>query len=123
MKFCWATLTINNLEESLKFYQEIVGLQVNRRFNAGPDLEIVFLGVGETKLELLFDKKSRKVNIGQDISLGFEVESVDKMLAQLKEKGIKIHSGPFQPNPNIKFFYLLDPNGLKVQMVENINIL
>ena len=123
MKFCWATLTINNLEESLKFYQEIVGLQVNRRFNAGPDLEIVFLGVGETKLELLFDKKSRKVNIGQDISLGFEVESVDKMLTQLKEKGIKIHSGPFQPNPNIKFFYLLDPNGLKVQMVENINIL
>ena len=123
MKFCWATLTINNLEEYLKFYQEIVGLQVNRRFNAGPDLEIVFLGVGETKLELLFDKKSRKVNIGQDISLGFEVESVDKMLAQLKEKGIKIHSGPFQPNPNIKFFYLLDPNGLKVQMVENINIL
>jgi len=123
MKFCWATLTINNLEEYLKFYQEIVGLQANRRFNAGPDLEIVFLGVGETKLELLFDKKSRKVNIGQDISLGFEVESVDKMLAQLKEKGIKIHSGPFQPNPNIKFFYLLDPNGLKVQMVENINIL
>jgi len=123
MKFCWATLTINNLEEYLKFYQEIVGLQANRRFNAGPDLEIVFLGVGETRLELLFDKKSRKVNIGQDISLGFEVESVDKMLAQLKEKGIKIHSGPFQPNPNIKFFYLLDPNGLKVQMVENINIL
>ena len=123
MKFCWATLTVNNLEESLKFYQEIVGLPINRRFNAGPDLEIVFLGVGETKLELLFDKKSRKVNIGQDISLGFEVESVDKMLAQLKEKGIKIHSGPFQPNPNIKFFYLLDPNGLKVQMVENINIL
>ena len=123
MKFCWVTLTVNNLEGSLKFYQEIIGLQVNRRFNAGPDLEIVFLGDGETKLELLCDKKSREVNIGQDISLGFEVESVDKTLAKLKEKGIKIHSGPFQPNPNIKFFYLLDPNGLKVQMVENINIL
>ena len=123
MKFCWVTLTVNNLEGSLKFYQEIIGLQVNRRFNAGPDLEIVFLGDGETKLELLCDKKSREVNIGQDISLGFEVESVDKTLAKLKEKGIKIHSGPFQPNPNIKFFYLLDPNGLKVQLVENINIL
>ncbi|MBE3094449.1 MAG: VOC family protein [Actinobacteria bacterium] len=123
MKFCWTTLTVNNLEESLKFYQEIIGLQLNRRFNAGSDLEIAFLGDGETKLELLCDKKSKKVNIGQDISLGFEVESVNKTLAQLKEKGIKIHSGPFQPNPNIKFFYLLDPNGLKVQMVENINIL
>jgi len=42
------------------------------------------------------------------------------MISDLKEKGIDIHSGPFQPNPDIKFFYLLDPNGLKVQLVENI---
>lgn len=33
---------------------------------------------------------------------------------------IDIHSGPFQPNPHTKFIYLLDPNGLKVQLVENI---
>lgn len=120
MKFCWTTLNVNNLEESLKFYQEIVGLTVDRRFKAGQDLEIAFLGNGGTKLELIWNKTSREVNIGKDISLGFEVESVDKTIADFKEKGIKIHSGPFQPNPNIKFFYLLDPDGLKVQMVENI---
>jgi lactoylglutathione lyase len=119
MKFCWSTLMVNNLEESLKFYREIIGLQVDRRFKAGPGFEIAFLGDGETKLELICNETSRKVNIGLDISLGFEVESVDKMLVYLKEKGIEIHSGPFQPNSHIKFFYLLDPNGLKVQLVEN----
>ena len=111
------------MEKSLKFYQEIIDLPVDRRFKAEPGVEIAFLGDEETKLELISNNTSREVNIGLDISLGFEVESVDKMLAYLKEKGIEIHSGPFQPNPHIKFFYLLDPNGLKVQLVENINIL
>jgi lactoylglutathione lyase len=120
MKFCWTTLNVKNLEESLKFYQEIVGLPIKRRFTSGPDVEIVFLGDDETKLELVSGNKSREVNVGQDVSIGFVVESVDKMLTYLKGKGIEIQSGPFQPNPAIKFFYILDPDGLKVQFVENI---
>lgn len=121
MKFCWVTVSVNNFEESLKFYKEIIGLSINRRFKAGPDTEIAFLGDGQTKLELISDKKIGNANIGKDISLGFEVESADKMIKYLKKKGIEIESGPFQPNPNIKFFYVLDPNGLKVQLVENIS--
>ena len=121
MKFCWTTLNVNNLEESLNFYKEIVGLSVNRRFEVGSDIEIAFLGDGETKLELIWNKNKKEVSIGDDISIGFEVDSVEKMIQYLKEKGIEIESGPFQPNPNIKFFYIRDPNGLKVQMVENIH--
>ncbi len=122
MKICWATINVNNLEKSLKFYQEIIGLSVDRRFKAGPDTEIVFLGDGETKLELIYDKTVKGISIGLDISLGFEIESVDKMLLSLKEKNIEIYSGPFQPNPYIKFLYILDPSGLKVQLVENTNV-
>lgn len=120
MKFCWSTIRVNDMEESLKFYQEIVGLNISRRFEAGPGVEIGFLGDGETKVELICDENSKNVNLGEDISLGFEVDSVDKMMKFLKEKGIDIHSGPFQPNPHTKFFFVMDPNGLKIQFVENI---
>lgn len=120
MKFCWSTITVENMQESLNFYQEIVGLTVDRRFQAGPGVEIAFLGDGETKIELVCNEANKKVTIGQDISLGFEVKSVDEMMAFVKGKGIDIHSGPFQPNPHIKFFYVVDPNGLKIQFVENI---
>ena len=120
MKFCWTTLKVKNMEESLRFYQEIVRLGVDRKFKAGPGMEIAFLGDGETKVELIYNEKSKDVSIGQDISLGFEVDSLDEMMAAVKEKGIDIHSGPFQPNPHIKFFYVLDPNGLKIQFAENI---
>lgn len=120
MKFCWSTLMVKNLQKSIDFYVEIVGLNVNRRFNAGPGIEIAFLGDGETKIELVYNEAFKDVNFGDAISLGFEVNSLDEIMAVAKKKGIAIHSGPFQPNPHTKFFYVLDPNGLKIQFVENI---
>ena len=65
------------LEESLKFYQEVVGLELDKRFQAGPGVEIAFLGKGETKIELICREGSGKVNIGRYFC-GFEVDSVDK---------------------------------------------
>ncbi|MFW5873501.1 MAG: VOC family protein [Bacillota bacterium] len=119
MRFCWITLHVNDLRESLEFYQEIVGLEIDRRFEAGGGREIAFLGDGETKVELVDDKNLEKVNTGKDISLGFEVNSLSEKMDFVKDKGITIHSGPFEPNPNLRFFFIQDPNGLKIQFVEN----
>lgn len=119
MKFCWSTLIVKNLEESLKFYTEVVGLKVDRRFNAGPGTEIVFLGNGETKIELISNGSGKPTSVGPDISWGFEVASIDDMMKLVEGKGIAIHSGPFSPNPHTRFFYVLDPNGMKIQFVEN----
>jgi len=120
MKYCWSTIMVNNMDESIKFYKEIVGLSVNRRNLAGQGTEIAFLGDGETKVELICNGSNKKVSFGLDISLGFEVNSIDDMLTFLKDKGIDIFSGPFQPNPHVKFFFVMDPNGLKIQFVENL---
>lgn len=119
MKFSHATIYINKMEESLKFYQEVVGLPIVRRFPAGPDMEIAFLGGGETLVELIYNKNKTEINIGQDISLGFSVESVDIAMEEVKAKGVEIHSGPFQPNPATKYFFVLDPNGLKIQFIQH----
>ncbi len=118
MKFCWSTLKVTNMDESLRFYQEILGLTLDKHFKPGP-VEIAFLGDGETKIELIYDERSKEVDVGQDISWGFEVKSVDEMMAFVKEKGVDIYSGPYQPNEHTRFFYILDPNGLKIQLVEN----
>ncbi|MGK0465745.1 VOC family protein [Clostridium sp.] len=119
MKFCWSTIMVKNMEESLKFYKEIIGLTIDRSFKAGPSMEIAFLGDGETKVELICNSNLEEINLGKDISLGFQVDSVDEMITFVTEKGLDIHSGPFQPNPNVKYFFILDPNGLKIQIVES----
>lgn len=118
MKFCWATLHVKNLEESIKFYEEVVGLEVSTRFPAGPEMEIAFMGNDETKVELLWNKNVKEVNMGSDISLGFTVDSVEDKINFLKEKNIDIKSGPFSPNPHTKFFFIEDPNKLTIQFVE-----
>jgi len=120
MKFCWVTINVKDLERSLSFYRDIIGLPVGRKMKPNPDMEIVFLGSGETQVELICGKKAGPVHVGKDISLGFEVESIDKFSEVLKEQNIPVNSGPFQPNPFVKFLYLLDPDGVKIQLVENI---
>lgn len=120
MKFCWCTIAVNNMEDSLKFYQEIVGLSISRRFKAGPGIEISFLRDGETEVELICDPKHKAPGNVEGISLGFVVDSVDDMIKSIEEKGLQVDSGPYQPNPHVKFFFVKDPNGVSVQFVENM---
>ena len=121
MSYLWTTIKVKNLEESIDFYQEIVGLKVQRRFEAGPEREIAFLAAaaGETEVELIADQGKDSIDVGGDISIGFEIDSVAEKIRFLKEKGVEVESGPVAPNPEIEFFYVLDPNGVKIQFVEN----
>jgi len=120
MKFLWVTLHVRDMERSLGFYRDILGLDVKRRVNPNPKMELAFLGSGDTQVELICEREGGDVRFGGDISLGFAVSSLDRFSESLREKGIPVHSGPFQPNPHIRFLYILDPDGLKIQLVENI---
>lgn len=119
MKFCWTTLNVKNMDDSLDFYQQIAGLPLQRRAFAGPGIELAFLGEGETQIELIFREGKTDASIGEDISLGFEVSNLDDMLEYIHAKQIPVHLGPFQVNEHIRFFYVLDPNGLRIQFVEH----
>ena len=120
MRFCWVTINVKDMETSVSFYRDVVGLPVTRKMKPMPGTEIVFLGSGDTEVELIKNDKNTNPQFGADISLGFEVDSVDKTIEFLKSKNVKIHSGPFQPSRIVKFFFVEDPNGLRVQFVENI---
>jgi lactoylglutathione lyase len=120
VKFCWCTITVNVMEESIKFYQEIVGLSIDRRFREGENVDICFLGNGETKIELIHGPNHHAPGRVEGISLGFEVESLDETIKFIKEKGLEVASGPFQPSPEVKFFFVKDPNGVNIQFAENL---
>lgn len=118
MIFLWTTLHVKDMKASLSFYKNIVGLRENRRndYPGGPT--IVFLENGESQLELIYNPLDNLEGMSKDISIGFKVNSVDDKIKELATNGISVYSGPKEPNPNIKFFYVLDPDGLKVQFVE-----
>lgn len=120
MHLCWVTLRVNDMKKSVEFYEKVVGLEIQNTFSIGDKKHFTFLGNGETQVELIHDEENTDVDMGKSISFGFPVDSVDKKMEFLKEKGVSILSGPVSPSPDIKFFYVLDPNGLKIQFVETI---
>lgn len=119
MNFLWCTLQVADMEASLAFYTTITGLEINAKLSPGEDIEIVFLGKGDTQVELFCNKKYERKAPCEGISMGFETPNLDDTMNFIHSKGIKIHSGPFSPNPHTRFFYVQDPDGYMVQFVEN----
>lgn len=118
MSFCHVTLTVKDLDASIRFYTEVAGLPVDKRYQAGPDTEIAFLGAGDTKVELICSKNQPDAIIGNGVSIGFKVDSVPQKLESLKGSGITVLSDIIQPNPHVRFFFVADPGGYRVQFIE-----
>ncbi|MCR3761328.1 VOC family protein [Clostridium felsineum] len=120
MNFCWITLTVKNMEESLKFYHDIIGLKIAERFNVGSDREIVMLGNADgTKIELVCNKTESISAKAEGLSIGFQVKSLDYAMKLLKDNNIPIKRGPISPVPSSKFFFVDDPNGIEIQIIQN----
>ena len=117
-KFCWCTLLVSDMERSIKFYTEVAGLRVDRRFPAGPGKEVCFLGDGETKVELIRDAACPGSPAADSVTLGFEAGPLEAKLAFLKGRGIEPLGPVIQPNPGVRFFFIKDPDGFRVQFVE-----
>ena len=115
MRFAHVTLSVKNMEESLHFYEKIIGLPLKRRMPGGPGRELAFLGnENETEVELISGKDA--VSFGQDISIGFVVENLDETIQYLRDNGIDV-GDVMSPNPSMKMIFINDPNGMRVQFL------
>lgn len=115
MKLNYLTIMVRDIEESLKFYQELVGLHIIRRFN--PEMgKIVFLAnaKNETMLELIQFDTGEKVLI-RGMVISFEADEKLEVLrlkaVELGYKPTEIITHPTKP----KYFRVLDPDGIMVE--------
>ena len=124
MKFNFATIHVANLEASIRFYDEVIGLKVARRFPAGPNMEIAFMAEagmeegGAAEIELICDKGAEPPVYGEWPSLGLAVSDLDQAMDQVKKQGVEIVAGPIQPNPSTRFFFIHDPDGVNLEIIE-----
>ncbi|MDO5405716.1 MAG: VOC family protein [Eubacteriales bacterium] len=118
MKFIFATIHVRDLEKSVRFYETVIGLKLARRFPAGPGMEIAFLADGPAELELICNQKEELSECGSYPSLGFETDDLDQAMENMKSQGVAIVSGPVQPNPKTRFFFIQDPDGVQLEIIE-----
>ncbi|MCF0123816.1 MAG: VOC family protein [Ruminiclostridium sp.] len=117
MKFVWTTIQVRDLDRSLAFYHDLLGMPVCERFQ-GNGNEITMLGDPEgTKLELLCKPGGEPDAPGQGLSLGLAPQDLPALLENLRAAGLDV-TPPISPNPHLVFYFVKDPDGYSVQLVQ-----
>lgn len=110
-------LVTNDVEGSVKFYTETLGLEVIERFPVEDDEDYVFLKAGDMILELM-PKKSMEAEEGFH-HISFRVDSVDASTQDLKEKGVPIEKEPFDAGAGgIRLAFFKGQNDMLLQLFE-----
>lgn len=115
MKLSYITIMVRDLEQSLRFYQELADLRIIRQMEP-PMGKIVFLAnkEGETMLELIEFKDSEKVETkAMVMSYAAETE-----LEALREKAVSLGYEPSEivdQAPKPRHFTVADPDRITVE--------
>lgn len=91
-------IAVKNLEETLKFYQEILGLEcVGTEVVEEQKVKVAFLPIGDTEVELLesteedgpiakfIEKKGEGIQ-----HIAFRVENIEEAIEEMKAKGVRM---------------------------------
>lgn len=115
MKLKHITFRVRDMEKSIRFYEEMAGLTVARRFRADP-AEVAFLqnAEGETEVELLHIPGGQMFE-GKGMFICFAAGKLDEMHALAMKK--ELRPSPIQePGDGTRYFYVYDPDGVSVQL-------
>ena len=117
MRYAHTTIIVSDIEKSIQFYEEEPGLTILNKNSAGSKT-LAYLSDkdGDTQIELIQDE-NEKIYSGSGISIGFEVENVEEYMEKMNSMGYQT-TDIISPNPKTKFFYVNDPDGLKIQLIE-----
>jgi lactoylglutathione lyase len=118
-------LRVGNLDESLKFYCEILGMKLLRKKDyPGGNFTLAFVGYGDesdnTVLELTYNWGVEKYNLGDaygHIALG--VDDIYATCEEIKKQGGKVtrEPGPMKHGSTVIAF-VDDPDGYKVELIQ-----
>jgi lactoylglutathione lyase len=118
-------IRVNNLDESLKFYCETLGMRLLRKkdYPSGR-FTLAFVGYGEESenavIELTHNWDTHQYDLGNafgHIALG--VDGIYAVCETLKSKGARIvrEPGPMK-HGGTEIAFVEDPNGYKIELIE-----
>ncbi|HEY6417476.1 MAG TPA: lactoylglutathione lyase [Candidatus Binataceae bacterium] len=125
MRFLHTMLRVNNLDESLKFYCDALGMKLLRKNDfPGGEFTLAFVGYGSeaegTVVELTWNWGTSKYNVGDAFGhLAVSVDDIYQTCDQLRQKGVKVtrEPGPMKHGSTVIAF-IEDPNGYKIELIQ-----
>lgn len=125
MRLLHTMLRVGNLEESLKFYCDVLGMKLLRQKDyPGGEFTLAFVGYGDEAdhavLELTYNWGTDHYNLGDaygHIAIG--VDDIYQTCDLIRSRGGKVvrEPGPMKHGSTVIAF-VEDPNGYKVELIQ-----
>jgi lactoylglutathione lyase len=112
---------LDDLERSIRFYCEVLGLEEVRRHKSPRGSELVFLKAPESEelIELCHFPSSGPVHVQPDLThLAFEVESLSAFEQHLARFGLKYSDGPHLKPDGSGFAFIDAPEGYEIELMQ-----
>jgi lactoylglutathione lyase len=114
MKVKYATIGVADMDESIKFYTDVMGLEIDSQISPRPGFTITFLkGDGDAMIELIETPEKGL------LSVGMEVEDMNITVKELESKGAEIIQEPRSVAGGTIIAFLQDPNGVQIGLIQH----
>jgi len=125
MKFLHTMIRVKNIEESLKFYQEVLDMEFDHKKRLD-DCWLYFLNDKEKtcQIELTYNDDTPKDGYSNGSAFGhfaFAVESLDDFTTKITNLGYQYLYAPFDLNgKGTKIAFIQDPDGNEIELIEKV---
>ncbi|WP_312699334.1 VOC family protein [Sedimentibacter sp.] len=115
IKVQYSTMIVKNLEESIKFYRDVLGFKEGYHVNTPDDSAITIMNSENGASIELIENKNFETGL---YSIGTDVDNLDETIMHLREKGYET-TCPAIPTTVGRMTFVLDPNGVRICLIEH----
>lgn len=123
MRFAHTMIRVKDIEESIAFYRDKLGLELIEHFDLpGAEATLAFLKDPRSgfEIELTYNHDGRDYKLGDAFGhLAFFVDSVDAKHDELAAKGVSFSLAPKTMKNGTRIAFADDPTGYKIEFIEN----
>lgn len=112
---------VNDLERTIRFYKDVLGLRETHRSKSGRGSELVFLKTpgSEELIEICHYPASGAVHVQPDLThLAFEVEDWAAFEAHLRKLGVPVSDGPHHIDDGRIIAFIDAPDGYEIELIQ-----
>ncbi|MCP5519324.1 MAG: VOC family protein [Verrucomicrobiales bacterium] len=116
---------VDDLERTIRFYKDILGLHEVRRHKSPRGSELVFLKAPQSEelIEICHYPSSGPVNVQADLThLAFEVGSLAAFGDHLNRHGLSYSDGPTMRDDGSGFAFIDAPEGYEIELMQRPNV-
>jgi lactoylglutathione lyase len=112
---------VQDLEKTVSFYKDVLGLKEVRRHTSGRGSQLVFLKApdSEGEIEICKFDESGPIVVGPDLThLAFEVDDLDQFAEHAETKGYRLSDGPHSTGSS-RIAFIDAPEGYEIELIEH----